>query len=315
MKIWLVGRLFLLITLSAGWNWAHAGYIESTVWDSNVVSLEQNQLELKVNISYGPGGYYYDIFRYGCAPNEKITSMLNYVIVPKRINISGVYIDVKWVGTNQGETIDGNWILLGDVLHRETICTSGGAGRYSADVSVTVRGTGRLDNLPPGDYVYSLSYYVGNAFGISDGDAVEWARLYALDGALSQTSPVHFTGAAACGQDSSTTGATIDFSTVTSNGTIQQGPLTTLGLVCNYDVALNDVTYSLTSNNPVSGEPSTGHSVAVKLSNGATVRLDGGNVTQPDPKKVSVNITPSIDTQGAIAGEGSGSATLTFNYE
>ncbi|TSB25747.1 fimbrial protein [Serratia marcescens] len=108
---------------------------------------------------------------------------------------------------------------------------------------------------------------------------------------------------------------TIDFGTVTSNGETQAGPPTTVTLVCNYDVSSNNITYMLNSNNPVSGEPSTGHSIVVGLTNGANVTLNGGNVTPLTARKMSVDIESAIDTRNALAGVGNGSATLTFDYQ
>lgn len=313
MEMWKRVVVFLIV-IFIYCGAARAGYIESTVWNSSSVTLKQNQLELNINIDIGPGYYNYNIFKSSCAAGEKITNRVSYVIVPKKINISGVMVDISWQGPNLGET-GSDWIIMGAPSAFSTPCITKDSGQGQTDSSVKVRGVGYLDKLPPGNYSYTLPYYVGNAFGISASDAVLWVQLYGLDGKSTQADPTSFTGAIACGQDDHTSVATIDFGTITSNGSTQPGPLTTLELICNYDVALKSVEYSLTSNNPVTGEPSSGKKVSVALTNGATVTLNAGNITQPDSKKVSLDITSSIDTRKAIAGEGNGSATLIFNYE
>ncbi len=271
--------------------------------------MSQNGLILTVNLT-NSGRYDATVFYSDCS--FSVTHGVTYIVVPKKIEVGGLSIPINWSGN--AIDVDDNYKAVYTMGGGNSCRPVGPAGNHPGAV-INTYGSGDLSELPPGEYTYSMTYYVGGALTQSDAESLDFIRSYALQGAASSTPVETFTGVAACAQDSPTAGATIDFGTVTSNGTVQPGPLTTMGLACNYDVALNDVTYSLTSNNPVSGEPSTGQSVAVKLSNGATVRLDGGNVTQPDPKKVSVNITPSIDTQGAIAGEGTGSATLTFNYE
>lgn len=301
---------FLLGVLPASYG---QQYIESTVWSARVAEINQNQLALNVQLNNGPGSYSYNIF-YGDCSGEAQRVKGAYLILPRFINLGGVSIPMKWSGNIVGD-IDGAWDIVLNTEGSGGGCYTSGSSYSSASIGVNATGVGDLTTLAPGDYTYSLTYYVGNAFAPTNSDVVSLIKNRGLNGSTSSTPTKSFTGVAACAQDSPTSGTTIDFGTVTSNGTLQPGPLTTLGLVCNYDVALNDVTYSLTSNNPVTGEPSTGQNVAVALTNGATVTLDGGNVTQPDPKKVSVNITPSIDTRGAIAGEGTGSATLTFTYE
>lgn len=290
-------------------------YIESTVWSARVANLTQNQLVLDVQLNNGPGSYNYNVFYSDCSGGGgQPTHSTSYVIAPKTVSINGVSIPIAWSGNRLAE-LDG-WVILGSNFLQQITCRNVGySGAWTLQQTVNAQGSGDLRTLPPGEYSFSMTYYVGNSFGTSYADTLNLIKNHGLEGAASSTPVTPFTGVAACAQDSPTAGETIDFGTVTSNGTVQPGPLTTLGLVCNYDVALNDVTYSLTSNNPVTGEPSTGQNVAVALTNGATVKLDGGNVTQPDPKKVSVNITPSIDTRGATAGEGTGSATLTFTYE
>ncbi len=290
-----------------------AAYIESNRYDNRPAHLQQDQLQLSVNVS-NTGGYNYSVFYSDCSsPVTQIA--LRYMLVPKKVNIGGASISMNWQGNVIGELDE--WLIIGDVSSVPNHTCYSGISGYApgAYVGPTAIGRGNLQDVPPGSYNVSLTYYVGLVYATTSSEAISMIIAHGLDGETSSTPVTPFTGVAACGQDSPTSGATIDFGTVTSNGTIQPGPLTTLGLVCNYDVALNDVTYSLTSNNPVTGEPSTGQNVAVALTNGAMVKLDGGNVTQPDPKRVSVNITPSIDARGATAGEGTGSATLTFNYE
>ncbi|HIF6628454.1 TPA: hypothetical protein ACX37D_004879 [Serratia marcescens] len=308
-------RMLICLILSFVWMEGvyGAAYIESNRYVNRSAQLQQDQLQLSVDIS-NTGNYYYSVFYSDCS--SPVTQIdLRYMLVPKKIDISGVSIPMNWQGNVIGEV--GEWLIIGNVSSVPNhTCYSGISGNaLGAYVGPSAVGRGDLQYLPPGSYNVSITYYVGMVYATTSSEAISMIIAHGLDGDTSSTPVTPFTGVAACGQDSPTSGETIDFGTVTSNGTIQPGPLTTLGLVCNYDVALNDVTYSLTSNNPVTGEPSTGQNVAVALTNGATVTLNGGSVTQPDPKKVSVNITPSIDTRGATAGEGAGSATLTFNYE
>lgn len=287
-------------------------YIESVTYDNRVATPTQNELTLSIDLN-NTGGYDWRIYYRNCSGTGP--SVVNrYAIVPKSINIGGGNVELRWSASSLTD-LDDNWSIISNFSPWSGTCNSG-TGHWAGWVQgVAATAKGNLQNVLPGEYPISITYYVGNAFSTSNGGTINLIKNQGLNGSVSTSQPYSFHGIAACAQDSPTAGATIDFDTVTSNGSVQPGPLTTLGLVCNYDVALNDVTYSLTSNNPVTGEPSTGQNVAVALTNGATVKLDGGNVTQPDPKRVSVNITPSIDTRGATAGEGTGSATLTFTYE
>ncbi|WLS88718.1 hypothetical protein [Serratia marcescens] len=314
--VWIRVKLFVLLMMVSVSvvPVVHAvGYIESTVWSPHGSILSQDDLTLKVDIYNGPGTYFYNIFKSQCTGGG-INFYLNYVVAPKSVTIGSVNIPLIYSG-NKIADIGNDWVVIATVKNVSSGCVSSGSGNSEYAPGVNALATGSLVSLPPGTYNYSMQFYVGNAFGDTLNNAIQMIKDYALTGAISSTPSNPFTGLASCEQDSTTPGTTIDFGTIISNGSVQSGPLTMLGLVCNYDVALNDVTYSLTSNNPVTGEPSAGQKVAVALTNGATVTLDGGNVTQPDPKRVSVNITPSIDTRGAAAGEGTGSATLTFNYE
>lgn len=294
---------------------AHGGgFIQSTVWDSRQASLSQSELTLNLQLVSGPGYYNFNVFYSNCS--TVVPWVANYSIVPRTVNVGGVSVPLKW-GSAVLEELNDDWLIIGGISNvpGNSCFSQGSSGHYGPGPGFSSNATGGLEFVPPGTYSVSISYYSGAAAAQSREELLGLIKSQGLSGAITPIPPTPFNGVAACAQDSSTPGTSIDFGTVTSNGTVQPGPLTTLGLICNYDVALNDVTYSLTSNNPVTGEPSTGQNVAVALTNGATVKLDGGNVTQPDPKKVSVNISPSIDTRGAIAGEGTGSATLTFTYE
>ncbi|HIF6626640.1 TPA: hypothetical protein ACX37D_003019 [Serratia marcescens] len=313
-------KIIALVFLCVFGPFAHAGgYIYSVNSDVKTADLSQNQLDLNVILRDGPGGYSYNIFYSNCT-TEVVPYTAHYLIVPTHINIGGVPVALTWSESSVLDLTDssGNiWKVIASFayVNNNSCQHQGKSGYWNPGVSnvVTATAKGNLQNVPPGSYSVSLGYYVGSVNNQYESGRLPMIRDYGMKGAMSYTPPTTFTGAAAC-SNSSVQNTTIDFGTITSNGSIQAGPSKTLGLVCNYNVKPNDVSYSLTSNNPVSGKPSTGHIVTVGLSNGAEVTLSGGAITNSDAQHVNTVISPTIDTTKSNAGVGTGSAMLKFTY-
>jgi hypothetical protein len=291
--------------------YAYKGYIESIQYDSATADLRQDYLQLTAYLQGGPGGYNYSIFDSTC--DARIHNAIRYFIVPTSITLGGKKFPLKWEGNTLG-TFGDDWLIIGTTRDGiDNDCKGITSGRDSGE-GVVSNAQADITELPPGDYAYSMQYYSGQAFGETAADAIAILQAQGLNGAINSTATKTFNGIAACGEADGANGATIDFGTITSNGQLQPGPTTSLALACNYDISKNDVTYLLKSNNPVAGQPDSGESVEVQLSNGAVVHLGNQGLKQLAPNKIGLDLSPLIDTAGVTPGEGTGSAVLTFTY-